>query len=333
MNPIPSRRRLLQAAFGLGASPLLAGLAMGQTANWPTRPVTIIVPNAPGGPADTLARAVAIGMAKDLGVPVIIDNKPGAAGKIGIQALLRAPRDGQTIAVTSITALAAMPVFDRNVGYMSPDDFEPLSLAIRTPTVWCVHPSVPARNLKELIAYAKAHPGKLNYGSFGANSSSHLAQEDFFRTVDIQLTHVPYKGEAESLNALLADQVQVMMVSGAARPHIASGRLRGLATTTEQRWALLPTIPTARESGIVELVSYRYEPWIGFSAAAGVPTQVVTRLAEALKIGLQDPAVQSSQGTVGNRVVVSSPAQMRETVLQDMGRYHALARSGRVTPQ
>ena len=227
----PRRRALLLGGLGLPFASLMPLFAGAEVA-WPNRSITLIVPNASGGPADTLARAVANGMTKILNVPVVVDNKPGASGKIGIQALLRAPRDGYTFAVTSETALSALPVFDKNVGYRSPTEFESLMLAVRTPTVWCVHPSVPANNMRELVAYAKANPGKLNYASFGNNSATHLASENFFRIVDVQMTHIPFKSETLGLNALLSGQVQVMMLSGAAKPHIAAKKIRGLATTS-----------------------------------------------------------------------------------------------------
>lgn len=326
------RRHLLQTTLGAGVASLLPWSAHAQGA-FPSRAVTIIVPNASGGPADALARAVLPGMSKALGVSVVVDNKPGASGKIGIQALLRSPKDGHTIAVTSITALCALPVFDSKAGYKSPDDFEPLSLATRATAVWCLHPSVPAKNLQELIKHAKANPAKLNYASFGTNSSSHLAQEDFFRMLDIQLTHVPFKGESEGLNALLAGQVQVMMVSGAAKQHVEAGKILGLATTGVKRWEVLPTIPTARETRVPELASYSYEPWIGFSAAAGVPRDVVERLSAAVRQGLAESSAQSILQGLGNRIVASTPAEMRDAVLQDLTRYHVLARSGRVMPE
>ena len=330
-NTIP-RRQILQAAALPFANALLPG-ARAQSA-WPNRAVTIIAPNPAGGPADTLARAVVPGMAKALGVSVVVDNKPGAAGKIGIQALLRAPRDGYTLAVTSTTALSALPVFDKNPGYRSPDDFEPLSLAIRALAVWCIHPSVPARNLRELVSHAKANPGRLNYASFGTNSSSHLAQEDFFRQLDIRLTHVPFKGEVEGMNALLAGQVQMMMISGAAIPHIKAGKLVALATTGEKRWSALPDIVTGRETRIPELASYMYEPWVGFSTSAGVPKDVVDKLSSAVQQGLKDPSAQAILADgLGYRIVASSVAEMREAVLQDMARYHVLARSGRVSTE
>lgn len=328
----PRRRTLLLGSLSLPVASLMPISAGAQVA-WPNRPITLIAPNAPGGPADTLARAVADGMTKILNVPIVVDNKPGASGKIGIQALLRAPRDGYTLAVTSETAMSALPVFDKNVGYRSPADFEPLSLAVRTPTVLCVHPSVPAKNLREFIAYAKANPGKLNYASFGNNSSSHLASENFFRIVDVQLAHIPYKSETEGLNGLVSGQVQVMLVSGASKPQIAAKKIRGLATTSAKRWDLLPDIVTARETGIPELANYSYEPWLGFSATAGIPKDVRDRLNSALSQSMTSPAVKARLSSFGYRIIASSPAEMSDAIQQDITSYQVLARSGRVTPE
>lgn len=323
------RRRVLQLAFASSALPLASGIAA-QVA-WPARNISIIAPNAPGGPADTLARVVTQAMGKELGTSVIVDNKPGAAGKIGIQTMLRAPRDGHAIAITSITALSALPVFDPAVGYQSPDDFAPLTLAVRTPAVWCVHPSLGIKTLQQLIAHAKANPGTLNYASFGTNSSSHLAQEDFFRRLDIQLTHVPYKGESEGMTALLANQVQVMMISGAAKPHIEAGKLVALATTSATPWEVLPHIKPANLSGVLQLASYSYEPWLGFSAASGTPPDVVDRLQKALRNALRSTDAKSTLGKLGYRVVASSPQEMRDAIVQDMTLYRVLLRSGRVS--
>lgn len=325
----PHRRQVLRAALASTVLPW-AGRSLAQ-AQWPSRGISIIAPNAPGGPADTLARVVTSPMSRELGTSVIVDNKPGAAGKIGIQTMLRAPRDGHAIAVTSITAMSALPVFDPNVGYQSPEDFEPLTLAVRTPAVWCVHPSLGVRNLAQLAAKAKAQPGVLNYASFGTNSSSHLAQEDFFRRLDVQLTHVPFKGESEGMTALLSNQVQVMMLSGAAKPHIESGRLVALATTSADPWEVLPKVITANRSGLSQLAAYSYEPWLGFSAAAGTPPDVAQRLQKALRAALLTSEAKAALATLGYRVVASSAQEMRDAIVQDMTLYRVLLRSGRVS--
>lgn len=328
-HPTIGRRQLLQlAAAGCTTAVMPNGFAETQ---WPSRPITLIAPNPPGGPADTLARAVSAVMAKEMGVSVVVDNKPGAAGKIGVQALLRAPRDGYTIAITTVTTLSALPVFDAAVGYKSPDDFIPLSLAARSPGVWCVHPSLGIKTLPQLVAFAKAHPGELNYASFGTNSSSHLAQEDFFRRLDIQLTHVPYKGESEGVTALLANQVQVMLVGGNAKAYVTSGKLVGLATTSEKPWEALPGVVTANRSGLPQLTDYSYEPWLGIAAAANTPDAVVQRLRTALRTALLAPATQSALRQLGYRIVAGDAREMRDAIEQDMALYRVLLRSGRVS--
>lgn len=323
-----NRRHWLQAAAS-GCCAAMLPRSFAQT-QWPARPITLIAPNAPGGPADTLARAVSAAMTKDLGVAVVVDNKPGAAGKIGTQALLRAPRDGYTIAITTVTTLSALPVFDPAVGYKSPDDFISLNLAVRSPGVWCVHPSLGIKTLPQLVAYAKAHPGKLNYASFGTNSSSHLAQEDFFRRLDIQLTHVPYKGESEGVTALLANQVQVMLVGGNAKAYVTSGKLVGLATTSEKPWDALPDIVTANRAGLPQLMDYSYEPWLGIAAAANTPDVVVQRLRTALRNAMLAPETKSALTPLGYRIVAGDAREMHAAIEQDMALYRVLLRSGRV---
>lgn len=324
-----NRRHLLQMAVAGGSAALWTTTqAQG---SWPSKPITLIAPNAPGGPADTLARVVTTSLSQQLGTSVVVDNKPGAAGKIGIQAMLRAPRDGHVVAVTSVTALSALPVFDPQVGYRSPEDFEPLVLAVRTPAVWCVHPSLGVKTLAQLVALAKSKPGVLNYASFGTNSSSHLAQEDFFRRLDIRLTHVPYKGESEGMTALLSNQVQVMMISGAAKPHVEAGKLTALATTSAEPWEVFPKLVPANRSGVLQLSSYSYEPWLGFSAAAGTPAETVTRLQNALRDALRTPDAQATLGKLGYRVVAGSAQDMRNAIEQDMTLYRVLLRSGRVS--
>ena len=331
MNPQHTTRRDVLRWTAAAAATTLNSTHVWAQGAWPARSISIIAPNAPGGPADTLARAVINSMGQELGTSVVVDNKPGAAGKIGIQSMLRAPRDGHTIAITSITAMSALPVFDAQVGYRSPEDFEPLSLAVRTPAVWCASPSLGVKTLAELVALAKAKPNVLNYASFGTNSSSHLAQEDFFRRLDIHLTHVPFKGESEGVTALLGNQVQVMLISGAAKPHIESGKLVALATTSESPWEVLPKVVTANRSGLVALNSYSYEPWLGFSAAAGVPQDVSARLQRAVRLALDKPEARQTLARLGYRVAASSPQEMRDAIVQDMTLYRVLLRSGRVS--
>ncbi|MGH8845829.1 MAG: Bug family tripartite tricarboxylate transporter substrate binding protein [Polaromonas sp.] len=300
--------------------------------SWPSRSITLIAPNSPGGPADTLARSVMNSMSRELGVSVVVDNKPGAAGKIGMLAAMRAPRDGYTIAVTSITAMCSLPVFSSQAGYDPLKDFDPLTLAVRTPSVLVMHPSVPVRNMKELVAYVKARPRELNYASFGEKSSSHLAFENLSRLLDLEVTHVPFRSESDGRTALVSGQVQLMGTSAASKPFIDSGRLIALGQSSAGRWSAMPNVPSLRESGLTALASYEYEPWLGFSVATGVPPAVRERLTMALRNALRSAEANQLQ-TLGYRVVASTPAEMREAVVADIAEYKVLARSGRVKPE
>lgn len=325
------RRNILLSTLAAPVAGLFNTSALGQDI-WPSKPISLISPNSPGGPADTLARSVINSMSRELGVSVVVDNKPGAAGKIGMLAAMNAPRDGHTIAVTSITALCSLPVFSLNAGYDPLKDFDPLTLAVRTPSVLMVHPSVPVRNMSELVAYAKARPRELNYASFGEKSSSHLAFENLLRLLDLEMTHVPFRSESDGRTALLSGQVQLMSTSAASKPFIDSGRLIALGQSSAGRWSVMPNVPALRESGVAALASYEYEPWLGFSVAAGVPLVVRERLSMALRNALRSPEANQLQ-TLGYRVVASTPAEMRKAVDADIVGYKVLARSGRVKPE
>lgn len=321
------RRALARGA--LMASLCVASYASAQT-HWPSKPITIIAPSAPASPIDTLARAVSGGLARELNTSVVVDNKPGASGKLGIVALLNAPRDGHTIAVTTLTHLASVPVFNPKPGYRVPEDFALLTLAVQTPAVLVVHPSVPARTLAEFVRYAKANPGKLNYASFGERSSSHLASEDLWDKMGVSVAHVPFKSEAEGINALISGQVQVMSTSGAAAPQIEAGRLVGLATSGAARWDVLPKLPTFMESGLPEFKDYVYTPWLGFSAAAGTPPDVTAKLSAALRAVLRQPEAQRMLGNIGYTVVALSPEDMAAAVTRDQAVYRRLLKANRV---
>ena len=313
----PRRRALLLGGLGLpfaSLTPLLAGAEVA----WPNRSITLIAPNAPGGPADTLARAVANGMSKILNVPVVVENKPGASGKIGIQALLRAPRDGYTLAVTSETALSALPMFDKNVGYQSPADFEPLSLAVRTPAVWCVHPSVPANNLAELAAYSKSLPDGLTYASSGVGGSGHLATELIAIRTGAKLVHVPYKEVGRAITDTIAGHTKLLVYYAPLVPHIRAGKLKALAVLADKRVSWAPEIPTAVEQGLPGLVA---TGWGGLFAPAGTPDAIRDTLAAALAEALADPGVRGQLTDQGADPTSLGPAEFRRFVEGEIAKW------------
>lgn len=327
-----ARRTLLSSGLAAPMGALLCAPAWAQE-KWPSRPITIIAPNSPGGPADLIARAVTNGVSKELGVSVVVENKAGASGKIGMLAALNAPRDGHAVVLTSITALCALPVFNSQAGYDPIKDFDPLTLAVRTPSVLLVHPSVPVRSMKDMVAYVKARPRQLNYASFGEKSSSHLAFENLLRLLDLEMTHVPYRSESDGRKALAAGEVQFMSTSAASRPLVDAARLIALGQSSAGPWSAMPGVPPLRETGIPALADYVYEPWLGFSVAAGVPAPVRERLASALRNALRGSEAAQQLLVQGYRIVATTSEDMRQAVWADTASYKALAASGRVQPE
>jgi len=259
---------------------LTAALAHAQ--DYPSRPVRIVVPFAAGGPNDIIARLVGQKLAEALGQQVVVDNRPGAGGNIGTDAVAKAAPDGYTLLSAGPGSLIMNPLMAK-VPYDTARDFAPVSLMASAPNVLVVHPSVPAATVRELIALARAQPGRLNYASGGTGSSAHLAPALFAAMAGIDLTHVPYKGTGPGLNDLLGGQVQLAIFGiPPLLPHIKSGRLRALAVTGKRRSSELPDVPTVDEAGVP---GYEVSPWYGLLAPAGTPPPIVARLAsEVTKI-------------------------------------------------
>lgn len=316
--------RLAAASMAL---PLVSVSTLAQS--FPTRPITIVVAFAPGGPADTMARSVGQQMSGLLGQTVIVDNKAGAGGKIAMQAVLRAPRDGYTVAYISPSILSIAPLLDKNIGYDPLKDIQPLTTGLRSPNIVAVHPSIPARNLQELVAWAKVNPGKLNYGSIGIGSWYHLATEKLLTGLGIEATHIPYKGEAPALIDLAAGQLQLMIVSGAGKPFVDDGRIVAIASTGVKPAVIAPRVPLVRDSGIEALRDFDETPWVGFGMASGAPPAVVQRLHEAMVTALQSNEVRSRLAAYGE-TQTSTPAELQEVVRRELQTNRALIDSGRV---
>jgi tripartite-type tricarboxylate transporter receptor subunit TctC len=266
-------------------------------AAYPDRPIHLIVPFAPGGGNDTIARLVGDGLAKELGQPVVVDNRPGAGGIVGAEAAARAPADGYTLFLGGVGSHAINPNLHANLPYDPIKDFAPISLVASAPLILVVHPSVPAHSVRELIALAKAQPGKLNYASNGNGSSSHLAAVVFASMTGVDMVHVPYKGLAPALTDLLSGQVQLMFSSVVAiLPHVKAGKLRALAVSSRERLSLLPDLPTIAEAGVP---GYQSSSWYGILAPAGTPPDVVAKLNAALVKVVGAPEVRSALAKEG----------------------------------
>jgi len=285
---------------------------------WPSRPVKLVVPYPPGGPTDIVARVVAERLQAQTGQPFLVDNRPGAGGNLGADAVAKAPADGYTLLVAT-TAHAINKSLFKNLNYDVQRDFAPVSLLTQGPLVLVVHPEFPAKNVAELIAMAKAKPRSVSFASSGNGQSTHLAAELFASMAHAPMTHVPYKGSAPALNDLIAGQVPLMfdtMLS--AMPHVKAGKLRALAITGEKRSPAAPDVPTIAESG---LPGYQAYAWNGLLAPAATPAAVVQRLSEELKTALANPAVQEKFAAQGFAATWTSPADAGHFVKNEVDKW------------
>ncbi|MBO1112563.1 Bug family tripartite tricarboxylate transporter substrate binding protein [Bordetella petrii] len=281
----PQRRRLMA---GLGAAWAAAALPLqARAAKWPERPVNFIVPFPPGGPVDTTARFTTQPMGEAWKVPVVVDNKAGAGGIVGAQAAAKAEADGYHYFFASIHH-AVLPSLRANLSYDVTTDFVPVGMAAVFPIVLVVHESLPVKTVKELIAYAKQHPGKLSFGSSGTGGGTHLAGELFNSMTGTHIQHVPYRGSAPAMQDLLGGQVQVMFADGpSARPHLEGGKIRPLGVGNPEPSALFPGIPTIAASGVPGYEAYS---WSGLLAPAGTPAAIVKQVNADMVRALKDPA-------------------------------------------
>jgi tripartite-type tricarboxylate transporter receptor subunit TctC len=326
--PYASRRRFLLSLAG-GAALLQAAPAARAQAAYPVKPLTLVVPFAPGGTTDILARIVADGLGKRLGQAVIVDNRGGAGGNIGAAAVASAAADGYTLLMGYNGTNAINPSLYRKLSWDPVRSFDPVSLVARVNNVVVVTPQLPVNTLPELVAYAKANPGKLNYGSAGAGSIFHLAGEMLSHQTGVAMTHIPYKGAAPALTDLMAGQVQVMFSTiPTALPFIKSGKLRAIAVTGAQRSPLFPNLPSAAEAGFRDMV---VDSWFAVFAPHGVPAPIQARLSQSLRELLADPAVARKFEEQGADVRTSTPAELAALLAQDLKHWRTVVASAKVT--
>ena len=278
---------------------------------YPNKPIRFVVPYAPGGNTDILSRLIGQKLNAAWGQQVIIDNRPGAAGTVGAELVARAPADGYTLIMGSFGNIIVANSLYRNLKYDPLKDFAPVALVSLPPGMLVEHPSVPAQNVRELIAYAKSNPGKLNYGSPGSGAWNHLFFELFNANAGVTITHVPYKGIAPAVVDLLGGHVQLAISAfPTAMPHFKAGKLRVLAVTSAKRSGLLPEVPTIAESG---LPGYEAAGWFGVLAPAGTPSAVVVKLNAEINRMLELPEVKASLAADGAEPAGGTPAHMAES--------------------
>jgi tripartite-type tricarboxylate transporter receptor subunit TctC len=319
------RRRFLPL---LAAPLVLPAIARAQAPWAPTRQLSLVVPFPPGGPTDLVARLCAPLVQAALGQNAVIDNRAGATGVVGTRHVAGQPADGHTIMFAASGTLTIMPVITRDVGFDPIGDFAPITLAMVVPNMVVVHPSVPATNLAELLAWVRAQRGGVNYASSGIGSSEQLGMELTRLRTGIELTHVPFQGGAPTVQALVAGTVPLsMMNAGTALPHIQAGRLRGIAIAGPQRFAPLPDVPTMAEQGQPDILS---QSWTGILVRAGTPAPILARLHEVFTTALRTPEVTSRLGTLGFTVDAGPPEGLARLIAGDLERWRGVVRDARI---
>ena len=317
---------MFRRAFVSAAGAALAAPAVAQ--EWPARQIRIVVPYPPGGPTDISTRIVMDKVGQLLGQPILFDNKGGASGMIGAEYAKTQPADGYTFLAMTVAMVAI-------TRHLQPIPFDPekdfLTVA-RMSTSWgalAIHPSVPAQNMAEFIAYVKANPGKVNFGSAGLATITHLYGEMLNLEADIKMVHVPYKGSAQATSDLLGGQIQAQF-DQLVLPHILTGRLRGLAILSDSRWPSKPEIPTLRETGYGKQGG---ESWFGIMAPAGTPAPIVTRMAKAIEQALQLPDVLDKLDKGGAKPTYLDPAAMRAQIDAESRLFGDIIKRGNVKTQ
>ncbi len=309
----------LAVALCSGVSGVLA-----QTANWPQKPIRIIVPFAAGGNTDSIARLTAESLSRTLGQSVIVENKAGANGAIAADFVARSAPDGYTLLMAAMPVLAILPAITKT-NFNVARDFVPISIVGSNPFVMAIHKSVPASNVREFVDYARKNPGKMNYASGGSGSVSHLSAALFVKRAELDMTHISYKGGGPAVADLLGGQVQMYFGNlSELASHVAGGQIRIIGVSSSQRARQLADVPTFAESGFP---GFRTLTWNGLVAPAGTPAAVVQQVAEAVKHAVAQPALQARLGLLGVDPIGNTPAQFSETLHADISTWAEAAKA------
>jgi tripartite-type tricarboxylate transporter receptor subunit TctC len=297
-------------------------LAPASAADYPTRPVNLVVAFTPGGPSDVLARIIGKKLTELLGQPFVIENKPGAGGNIAAETVARATPDGYTLLMGNNSILATNASLYKNIGYDAEKDFAPISLIGSQANILVVNPTLPVNTMAELIALAKAKPGQLDFASSGYGAAAHLSGELFKTQAHVDIVHVAYKGAAPALQDVIAGHVQMMFATSASVVgHIKDGLVRPLAVTTPKRTAILPDIPTVAELGIP---GFDATTWHGLVAPAGTPRDIIEALNRATVAALNDAATRKALSDLGVDVQSSSPAEFSDYIKAEIPKWRAV---------
>jgi len=313
----------------VAAAALLMNVLPVAAADYPSRPVSLVVAFTPGGPSDVLARIVGKKMEQLLGQPFVIENRPGAGGNIAAEGVAHSAPDGYTLLMGNNSILATNEALYKHINYSPGKDFVPITLIGTQANILVVNTDVPAHSLKELIALAKAQPGKINFASSGYGAAAHLAGELFKSDAKIDIVHVPYKGAAPALQDVIGGHDQMMFATAASViGHIEGGRVRALAVTTLKRTKILPDIPTMDEAG---LKGFDASTWHGLVAPTGTPPQVIAALHNAAVKALHDPGVEASLGKLGVDIVGDTPQEFQAYINSEIPKWTAIVKASGAT--
>jgi tripartite-type tricarboxylate transporter receptor subunit TctC len=319
-----SRRNLLRLAAGSAALPALSRIAKAQT--YPARSVRIVVGWPAGGVADIVARIMGQWLSERLNQPFLIENRPGASGNIGTEAVARTPPDGYTLLIVSIVDAINATLYDKlNFNFIR--DIAPVASFIRVPNVMVINPSVPVTSVPEFIAYARANPGKLNMGSGGVGTPHHISGELFKMMTGVNLLHVPYRGGAPAVTDLLGGQLQVIFdPMPESIEHIRAGKLRALAVTTVERSESLPDVPAVADF----VPGYDTSTWLGLGLPRNTPTEIVEKLNKEINAGLADPKIKARFAELGGTVLPGSHADFRKLIVEETEKWAKVIRAAQI---
>ena len=316
-------RRALVAGAAVSAALAVAAPVLAQGDSWPAKPIRLVVNFPPGSSPDVLARAVSLPLGQALGQPVVVENRAGASGMIGADLVAKAPGDGHTLLMTAGSTITTNPFLYPKMAYDTEKDLVPVAAAARVALFLVVRPNLPVKDLKGFVAYMKANPGKLTYGSAGNATGLHLAGEMLKSQAGVYAVHVPYKGASPALQDLLAGQIDFYFDPGIALQHVRAGKLRMLGVAVSHRSSAFPEVPTLSEAG---LKGFDAGTTHGFYAPAGTPPEIVARLNREINKTLALPAVRTQIATIGAEPTPLSPAQFAAVMADDSRRYGAVIR-------
>lgn len=319
--------RMLKAFCVAAAAVAVAAPSFALAADYPSRPITMIVPFPPGGASDIAGRIVAKEAEAILKQPIIVENRPGATGNIGARAVATAEPDGYTILCAALSVWSINEALFKDLPYDPAKDFDHLTVAVRTPNVLAVRKDFPAKDLKEFVAYMKAHPGEVTFATSGSGSSDHLTSELFWQTSDTKGIHVPYKGGGPAIGDLVAGQVDVSFANlGTIYPNISTGKVRALAVTSDVRHPQLPDVPTLKEQGVDEVVY----SWQALGGPKGMPENVRVKLQEAVIGALKKQSVKDQFAKTGFEVVANTPEEFASFQAGEIARWKEVVAKGKI---